>query len=1006
MPGGQSVGAIYVDAILNNSAFKKQVNSTVKGAESAFSSSFKKVGAAIGAALSVAAVTAFGKSCVQAAMQAESAFMGLESILSSQGKSFSQAEKFLQEYTKDGLIPLTAAANAYKTFASAGFDTKQIEDMMSATKDMATYGRQSHYDMGGALEAFAQGVKNEESALTDAAGMTTNLSVIYEQYAATIGKTAATLSEAEKNQAIYTATMQEWTAVSGDAAKMSNTFQGRLAALKSTLSSIKTEIGNVIIPILDLFMPALQAAANAVLKFVQRIKELLAVFGLEMKTIGGDSGAAAIADGYSAAAGSAGAAADAIKGTGDAAKSAAKAVKRALAPYDELNKLTFGGSASGSSGGGSGGSGDGASTGGDVTASVTKKETGVDSAVSGMSESLKKFIEPLKNISFDNLINAFKSLKDSAAALGGTIWDGLEWAYFNLLVPLAEWTIEDLLPAFLYALEGALDAVDGIIEEVKPSLQWLWDNFLEPVAKWTGGAIVEGLYAIGDALKWVGENADVVMGVAAGVASAFATFKGLTIAASVIEFIKNIVKIPASSGTALATIGEAGEKASKSWGGFSAVFAAVLAKIKETKIWTAVSGAIGKVTGAFGTLATALGISNGALVAIIAVVAAVGAAAYFLITDWEGTIEWFKSWPEKIKGFFDGAVEKISSIDWAEIGKNLAIKLVEGFGKLTVFFEDLPGNLWNAFLTAFDWAGKIGIWAADVVYYCIEGMKNGFLAIGDAVKAFFSGFVDGVKEALGINSPSTVFAEIGGYCIAGLKNGLLNGKTLLSNAWKTVKGWFGGDNNNDIVKNVKVKVATKWNDIKNAWNGIVNNIKDKTANMKAKVGTMWNNIKGAWDSTTKNIKDKTASMKAKVGTTWASIKGQWNSLINNFKDKTVTVTLKVKSIISDMKAWVNSNVIKKINKYVPFVNIPYLAQGGWLPAGSPRLAVVGDNRREGEIVAPESKIREQVKQAITEMNGGGIGGTLRLEIAMPDGRLLIKEINRAQMAAGKVLLIN
>jgi len=395
MPGGQSVGAIYVDAILNNKGFKSQVNSTVKGAESAFASSFKKVGAAIGAALSVAAVTAFGKSCVQAAMQAESAFMGLESILSSQNKSFSQAEKFLQEYTKDGLIPLTAAANAYKTFASAGFDTKQIEDMMRATKDMATYGRQSHYDMGGALEAFAQGVKNEESALTDAAGMTTNLSVIYEQYAASIGKTAATLSEAEKNQAIYTATMQEWTAVSGDAAKMSNTFQGRLAALKSTLSSIKTEIGNVIIPILDLFMPALQAAANAVLKFVQRIKELLAVFGLEMKTIGGDSGAAAIADGYSAAAGSAGAAADAIKGTGDAAKSAAKAVKRALAPYDELNKLTFGGSASGSSGGGSGGSGGGASTGGDVTASVTKKETGVDSAVSGMSESLKKFIDTM-----------------------------------------------------------------------------------------------------------------------------------------------------------------------------------------------------------------------------------------------------------------------------------------------------------------------------------------------------------------------------------------------------------------------------------------------------------------------------------------------------------------------------------------------------------------------------------------------------------------------------------
>lgn len=866
MPGGQSVGAIYVDAILNNSAFKKQVNSTVKGAESAFSSSFKKVGAAIGAALSVAAVAAFGKSCVQAAMQAESAFMGLESILSSQGKSFSQAEKFLQEYTKDGLIPMTEAANAYKTFASAGFDTKQIEDLMNATKDMSAYNRQSHYTMGGALEAFAQGVKNEESTLTDAAGMTTNLSVIYEQYAAAIGKTAATLSEAEKNQAIYTATMQEWSMVAGDAAKMSDTFSGHLKRLLSTLSSIKTEIGNVIIPILDLFMPALQAAADAVLKFVQRIKELLAVFGLEMKTIGGDSGAAAIADGYSAAAGSVGAAADAIKGTGDAAKSAAKAVKRALAPYDELNKLTFGGSASGSSGGGSGGSGGGVSTGGDVTASVTKKETGVDSAVSGMSESLKKFIEPLKNISFDNLINAFKSLKDSAAALGGTIWDGLKWAYFNLLVPLAEWTIEDLLPAFLYALEGALDAVNGILKEVSPALEWLWDEILKPIAKWTGGAIVDILRGIGDALKWVGDNANIVVPALVGVAGAVGAVKGLEIAASVIQFVKYAGALSGSTSI---------------WGKLGATFAQLWTYFKETKVWTAITGAFTGLSGAATALAGALGISVGALAGIIAAVAAAAVGVYLLIKNWDEVVVWFKELGGKISAAFNSA------------------------------------------------------------------------------------------------------------------------KAAVQKAWDNMVGMV-----KDKTANMRAKVATKWNDIKNAWNGIVNNVKDKTASMKAKVGTTWNNIKGAWDSTTKNIKDKTASMKAKIGTTWAQLKSKWNSLIANFKDKTVTVSLKIKSIISDMKSWVNSNIIKKINKYVPFVNIPYLAQGGWLPAGSPRLAVVGDNRREGEIVAPESKIREQVKQAITELNGGGIGGTLRLEIAMPDGRLLIKEINRAQMAAGKVLLIN
>ena len=41
--------------------------------------------------------------------------------------------------------------------------------------------------------------------------------------------------------------------------------------------------------------------------------------------------------------------------------------------------------------------------------------------------------------------------------------------------------------------------------------------------------------------------------------------------------------------------------------------------------------------------------------------------------------------------------------------------------------------------------------------------------------------------------------------------------------------------------------------------------------------------------------------------------------------------------------------------------IPYLAQGGYVGANSPQLAMIGDNRHEGEIVAPESKLLEAVQ---------------------------------------------
>ena len=50
-------------------------------------------------------------------------------------------------------------------------------------------------------------------------------------------------------------------------------------------------------------------------------------------------------------------------------------------------------------------------------------------------------------------------------------------------------------------------------------------------------------------------------------------------------------------------------------------------------------------------------------------------------------------------------------------------------------------------------------------------------------------------------------------------------------------------------------------------------------------------------------------------------------------------------------------------------NVPYLEQGAYMTKNNPTLAVVGDNKREGEIVSPESKIREQVELALAKVGG-------------------------------------
>jgi hypothetical protein len=45
------------------------------------------------------------------------------------------------------------------------------------------------------------------------------------------------------------------------------------------------------------------------------------------------------------------------------------------------------------------------------------------------------------------------------------------------------------------------------------------------------------------------------------------------------------------------------------------------------------------------------------------------------------------------------------------------------------------------------------------------------------------------------------------------------------------------------------------------------------------------------------------------------------------------------------------------------ISLPRLANGGYVPRNSPQLAMIGDNRTQGEIVAPEGKLLELLKAA-------------------------------------------
>lgn len=146
MFGSQVDGSLRFDTRVDSSGF----NTGVKNLGSSLGklrNSLFRVASAVGIAFSVTAVVNFGKTCINTATEVENAWIGLNSIINAQGKSFDNAKKFIQEYVSDGLVPLKNAVTAYKNLSLRGYSEEQIEAVMNSLKNSATYARQSQYTL-------------------------------------------------------------------------------------------------------------------------------------------------------------------------------------------------------------------------------------------------------------------------------------------------------------------------------------------------------------------------------------------------------------------------------------------------------------------------------------------------------------------------------------------------------------------------------------------------------------------------------------------------------------------------------------------------------------------------------------------------------------------------------------------------------------------------------------------------------------------------------------------
>lgn len=180
---------------------------------------------------------------IQAYNDNRAAMVGLRSIVENTGGSFGSAQKAIEEFVQDGLVPIADASTALKNLLARGFGMEEAIDIMNRFKDSAAFGRQSSLELGEAVRTATEGIKNENSILVDNAGVTKNVSVMWKEYADSIGVGVQSLTLAQKREAEYQGIMRETQHQVGDALKLSQEFAGSQAALTAQTTQLKVALG-------------------------------------------------------------------------------------------------------------------------------------------------------------------------------------------------------------------------------------------------------------------------------------------------------------------------------------------------------------------------------------------------------------------------------------------------------------------------------------------------------------------------------------------------------------------------------------------------------------------------------------------------------------------------------------------------------------------------------------------------------------------------------------------
>lgn len=291
--------------------------------------------------------------------------------------------------------------------------------------------------------------------------------------------------------------------------------------------------------------------------------------------------------------------------------------------------------------------------------------------------------------------------------------------------------------------------------------------------------------------------------------------------------------------------------------------------------------------------------------------------------DWEGLIDDYNKIKEIIESFFKNAV---SAVDWTSI--------------ILIAVDLLSTLIKNGIYTLLAVAAVLLVSTIEALGDIII---DALTLIGTAVYNLLAnayGFIDTVMTNLIANIVGFIdtLDEIINAFLDWLGDAIVEGTVDLwtETIWPFLEGVWD-----------KIQEFGDW--IVEGWADIIEEIGADLTSLKQTIINIWNGIKStltnAWNWLKTNIFD--------------AIKNGVKSMLNSVISTINSLISKLNSISFTMPDWLGGGTFG-----LSIPTLPLLANGGYIGADMPTAAIIGDNKNEGEIVAPESKIQENVAIAL------------------------------------------